>query len=138
VIGDNVNLAARLESANKHYGTTVLVSGSTAEALKSRPVMRRLDLLQVKGKVHPTLVYELLAHHTAESFPKLGAVIAAYEAGLDAYRQRDWAAALGRFGDALELAPDDRPSRIFIDRCRYYRENPPVEDWNGVWIMEEK
>jgi hypothetical protein len=46
--------------------------------------------------------------------------------------------ALRRFGDALELAPSDRPSRIFIDRCRYYRENPPPDDWNGVWIMDEK
>jgi adenylate cyclase len=138
VIGDNVNLAARLESANKHYGTTVLLSASTADALKTRPPMRRLDLLQVKGKLRPTAVYESLAHHTAESFPKLAAVIGAYEAGFDAYQQRDWATALQRFGDALELAPSDRPSRIFIDRCRYYRENPPPEDWNGVWIMEEK
>ena len=101
-------------------------------------MLRRLDLLQVKGKVRPTTVYESLAHHTAESFPKLAAVIAAYEAGFDAYQQRDWAMALQRFGDALELAPSDRPSRIFIDRCRYYRENPPPEEWNGVWIMEEK
>jgi len=138
VIGDNVNLAARLESANKHYGTTVLLSASTVEALKTRPVLRRLDLLQVKGKVRPTAVYESLGHHTSESFPKLSAVVAAYEAGFDAYQQRDWTGALGRFGDALELAPNDRPSRIFIDRCRYYRENPPPEEWNGVWIMEEK
>jgi adenylate cyclase len=138
VIGDNVNLAARLESANKHYGTTLLLSGSTADALKSRPPMRRLDLLQVKGKVRPTVVYESLGHHTPESFPKLSAVITAYEAGIDAYQRRDWVTALRRFGDALELAPSDRPSRIFIDRCRYYRENPPPDDWNGVWIMDEK
>jgi adenylate cyclase len=138
VIGDNVNLAARLESANKHFGTTVLLSGSTAEALKSRPALRRLDLLQVKGKVRPTVVYESLAHHTPETFPKLAAVVAAYEDGIDAYQRRDWDAALSRFGEALELAPQDRPSRIFIDRCRYYRENPPPEEWNGVWIMEEK
>ena len=95
-------------------------------------------LLQVKGKVRPTAVYESLGHHTPESFPKLSAVVAAYEAGFDAYQQRDWTGALGRFGDALELAPNDRPSRIFIDRCRYYRENPPPQEWNGVWIMEEK
>jgi adenylate cyclase len=138
VIGDNVNLAARLESANKHFGTTVLLSGSTAEALKSRPVLRKLDFLQVKGKQRPTVVYESLAHHTSESFPKLPAVIAAYEAGLDAYQRRDWDMALSRFGETLELAPGDRPSQIFTNRCRYYRENPPPEDWNGVWIMDEK
>ncbi len=138
VIGDNVNLAARLESANKHYGTTVLLSGSTADALKTRPPMRRLDLLQVKGKLQPTAVYELLAYHTPESFPKLSAVIAAYESGIDAYQRRDWTMALRRFGEARELAPHDRPSRIFIDRCSYYRDNPPPEEWNGVWIMDEK
>jgi adenylate cyclase len=46
--------------------------------------------------------------------------------------------ALQQFGAALELAPNDRPSRIFVDRCRYYRECPPPENWNGVWIMEDK
>jgi adenylate cyclase len=100
--------------------------------------LRRLDLIQVKGKSQPTLVYESLAYHSAESFPKLPTVIAAYEGGLDLYQHRDWDGALQQFGTALELAPDDRPSRIFIDRCRYYRESPPPENWNGVWIMEEK
>jgi adenylate cyclase len=138
VIGDNVNLAARLEGANKYYGTRVLLAGSTAEALSSRAGLRRLDLIQVKGKSQPTLVYESLAYHSAESFPKLPTVIAAYEGGLDLYQHRDWDGALQQFGTALELAPDDRPSRIFIDRCRYYRESPPPENWNGVWIMEEK
>jgi adenylate cyclase len=68
----------------------------------------------------------------------LPAVIAAYEGGLDLYQRRDWDGALQQFGAALELAPDDRPSRIFVDRCRYYRECPPPENWNGVWIMEDK
>jgi adenylate cyclase len=138
VIGDNVNLAARLESANKHYGTAVLLSGATAESLKSRAVLRRLDLIQVKGKTHPTLVYESLAHHTATTFPKLSQLIAAYEMGLDSYHRRDWQGALSHFGEALELSPKDRPSRILVDRCRYYSVNPPPDDWNGVWIMENK
>jgi adenylate cyclase len=63
VIGDNVNLAARLESANKHFGTTVLLAASTVEALRSRPILRRLDLIQVKGKSRPTLAYESLEHY---------------------------------------------------------------------------
>jgi adenylate cyclase len=138
VIGDNVNLAARLESANKHYGTSVLLSAGTADALKARAVLRRVDLIQVKGKTHPTLVYESLAHHTTETFPKLGRLIAAYEAGFACYQSRDWEGALRRFGEALEIAPTDRPSRILLDRCRYYQASPPPEDWNGVWIMQEK
>ena len=138
MIGDNVKLAARLEGANKYYGTRVLLAGSTAEALSSQAGLRRLDLIQVKGKSQPTLVYESLAYHSVESFPKLPAVIAAYEGGLDLYQRRDWDGALQQFGAALELAPNDRPSRIFVDRCRYYRESPPPENWNGVWIMEDK
>ena len=138
VIGDNVNLAARLEGANKHYGTTVLVAASTVEALRSRPILRRLDLIQVKGKSQPTLAYESMDHYDPERVPRLAAMISAYEAGLECYQRRDWAAAIRRFGDALEAAPSDQPSQIFIDRCRYYSENPPPENWNGIWIMEEK
>jgi adenylate cyclase len=138
VIGDNVNLAARLEGANKHYGTTVLLAASTVEALKSRPLLRRLDLIQVKGKLQPTLAYESLAHYDPERFPGLAALISAYEAGLECYQRRDWATAIGHFGDALEAVPEDQPSRIFIDRCRYYSENPPPENWNGIWIMADK
>ncbi len=138
VIGDTVNLAARLESANKHYGTKVLLSAPTVEALRRPAVLRRLDLIQVKGKSRPTGVFEALGHHTAQSFPHLAEVIRSYEQGLDLYQQRDWDGAIARFAAALELAPNDRPSRIFLDRCRYYRLQPPSRDWTGVWIMEEK
>ena len=138
VIGDNVNLAARLESATKYYGTAVMLAGTTAEALKSRAILRRLDLIVVKGKSRPTWVYESLAHHTAETFPGIARVITAYEAGLDCYQRRDWQGAQGHFGEALDLAPADRPSRIFLDRCRYYETNPPDDEWNGVWIMQQK
>src|SRR3954453_18950171 len=72
VIGDNVNLAARLEGANKYYGTRVLLAASTVDALRSRPLLRRLDLLQVKGKSQPTLAYESFGHHTPQSFPNAG------------------------------------------------------------------
>jgi adenylate cyclase len=137
VIGDNVNLAARLESANKYYGTAVLLAGTTVNALKSPAVLRRLDLIQPRGLSKPSWVYESLGHHV-ETFPKLANVLAAYEAGLDCYWRRDWQDGIGYFADALELAPHDRPSRIFLDRCRYYRANPPADEWNGVWIMEQK
>jgi adenylate cyclase len=138
VIGDTVNLAARLESANKHYGTRVLISGQTVDALTTPAVLRRLDLLQVKGKSRPTAVYESLGHHTNHTFPHMARVVALYEQGFDRYQARDWAGAIGLFGEALELAPHDKPSRVFLDRCRYSARHPPPEEWNGVWIMEEK
>ena len=137
-IGNNVNLAARLESANKYYGTAVLLAAATVDELTSRAVLRRLDLVQAKGISQPTWVYESLGHHTRASFPKLTRVIKAYEAGVDCYQRRDWKGGLGHFGAALGLAPQDRPSRIFYDRCRYYQTSAPDETWDGVWIMQEK
>jgi len=137
-IGNNVNLAARLESANKYYGTAVLLAATTVDELKSPAVLRRLDLIQAKGISQPTWVYESLGHHTRRTFPKLASVIKAYEAGVDCYQRRDWQGSLGHFGTALELAPQDRPSRIFYDRCRYYQASAPDAAWDGVWIMQEK
>jgi adenylate cyclase len=137
-IGNNVNLAARLESANKYYGTAVLLASTTVDELKSSAVLRRLDLIQAKGITQPTWVYESLGHHTRTTFPKLASVIKAYETGVDCYQRRDWNGGLGHFANALELAPQDRPSRIFYDRCRYYQASAPDEAWDGVWIMQEK
>jgi adenylate cyclase len=138
VIGDNVNLAARLEGANKHYGTTVLVAASTVEMLRARPILRQLDLVKVKGKSQPTMAYESLDHYDPERYPKLAGLITAYEAGFGCYQRRDWTTAIQHFGTALDHVPSDKPSQIFIDRCRYYLDNAPPEDWNGVWIMDEK
>ena len=109
-----MNLAARLESANKYYGTVVLLAESTFDALKAPAVLRRLDLIQAKGISQATWVYESLGHHTPATSPRLGALIKAYEAGLDCYQRRDWKGGLTRFGEALELALHDRPSRIFF------------------------
>jgi adenylate cyclase len=137
-IGGNVNLAARLESANKYYGTVVLLAATTVDELRSPAVLRRLDLIQAKGISQPTWVYESLGHHTPLTFPKLAAVVTAYEAGLDCYQRRDWGGGVAHFAEALELAPQDRPSRIFWDRCRYYQTSPPDDRWDGIWIMQEK
>ncbi len=106
-IGANVNLAARLESANKYYGTVVLLAETTADALKSPAVLRRLDLIQVKGISRPTWVYEALGHYTAATFPQLASVINAYEAGLDCYQH-----ATGRAGSAVSARRSNGPRRI--------------------------
>jgi len=137
-IGNNVNLAARLESANKYYGTAILLAGTTVDGLKSPAVLRRLDQIQVKGISQPTWVYESLGHHTSATFPNIPSVVKAYEAGLDCYQRRDWQGGFSRFSEALDLAPNDRPSRIFLNRCSYYQISPPDEAWDGVWIMQEK
>ena len=114
------------------------MSARPVVGLKSPAALRRLDRIQVKGISQTTWVYESLGHHTPATFPRISAVVKAYEAGLDCYQRRDWQGGLSRFGDALDLAPNDRPSRIFLDCCRYYQMNPPDDAWDGVWIMQEK
>ena len=119
VVGSSVNLAARLESANKYYGTSVLLAEATVTSLQTTAVLRWLDLIRVKGISSPTEVYESLGYHTPTTFPGLDETIAAYEAGLERYLRRDWDSAIRYLGNALEAAPQDRPSRIFIDSFRY-------------------
>lgn len=138
VIGDSVNLAARLESATKYYGSKVLVSETTVRELTREFPLRQIDLIRVKGKDKPVWVYESLGFHTPESFPRMDVVLDAYRQGLEAYRRRDWPAALTAFEQAAAANKDERPSRIYIDRCQHYMANPPGADWNGVWTMAEK
>ncbi len=138
VIGDGVNLASRLESACKQYGTHILMSEFTYKRLRGTYRIRELDRVVVIGKTEPVGVYEVLDYHTDASFPHLREVMGLFRDGLDRYRARDWDAATAAFEEALHLNPADKPSRIYIDRCRYLKDNPPAADWSGVWVMESK
>ena len=138
VIGDSVNLAARLESANKFYGTQVLVSEHTVRQLTRDTPLREIDLIRVKGKDEPVAVFEALAFHTAKSFPQRQPMLKAYARGLTLYRRRDWRGAMNHFARALAMRPSDGPSRIHLQRCGEYLESPPPESWSGVWAMAEK
>ena len=117
VIGDRVNLAERLESANKYYGTGVLICRPTAARLKRPVKMRELDLIRVRGMRAPVSIYEVLDHHTSETFPHLDVVIPAFAEGLAHFRQRSWSKAAAYFSEALSAYPGDRPSRLYLDRC---------------------
>ncbi len=136
VIGDSVNLASRLEGANKYYRSKVLLDETTVQALKNGSCLREIDLLRVKGKDRPVAVYESLGY--LEQGPVLAEAMDHFAGGLAAYRASDWERAMQRFAAALELRPDDEPSRMYIERCRHYRETPPPEDWGGVWTLTEK
>ncbi|MDD9902063.1 MAG: PAS domain-containing protein, partial [Rhodospirillaceae bacterium] len=138
VIGDTVNLAARLESATKYYGVPVLASEFTVAGSNGQHQFRELDLIVVKGKTEPVAVYEALGHHNADTFVNMQATLASFEEGLALYRQRDWTASLASFEKALGLRPDDGPSALYRDRCLYYVKNPPPPDWQGVWEMVSK
>jgi adenylate cyclase len=138
VIGDAVNLAARLESANKHYGTSVLLAGATVERFVAPALLRRIDLIRVKGKEEPTEIYELLDHHEDAMRTQLERVAPAFDEGVRCYRARDWTHALAAFAEVLKAYPNDGPSWVYTDRCLFYRDNPPPERWDGVWTMKTK
>jgi len=135
VIGDRVNLAERLESANKYYGTSVLLCQYTATKLKRPALLREIDSIRVRGSTRPFSVFEALNHHDGASFPRRDEVLQAYAEGLRLYRERDWTRAAGSFRTAALANPDDKPSRVFLERCRQYIETPPPESWDGVWAM---
>lgn len=138
VIGDGVNVASRLESANKYYKTNILVSEFTLGELKDAYIVREIDSIQVKGKSLPVGVYEILDFHDAQSFPNLQAAIALYQQGLMCYRQREWQAGIRYFQQVLKLNEQDEPSRLYLERCWYFLETPPDDTWDGVWVMESK
>lgn len=138
VIGDSVNLAARLEGANKHYGTHILVAAETIEHTGEAHRFRELDLIRVKGRQRPGAIFEALDHHTEETFPNGETVLRCFKEGLSLYRSRLWRQAREAFQEALVAHPLDGPSKVYVDRCTYYAERPPAEDWDGVWTFTEK
>jgi len=138
IIGDGVNLASRLESACKQYGTKILISEFTVRKLQGTYRKREIDLVVVKGKTQPVAIYEILAYHTRESFPGLGEVLGLFKDGLGAYRARKWDAAIKLFGECLAINPNDKPSQLYIERAKILKQTPPPDDWAGVWIMESK
>jgi adenylate cyclase len=133
-----VNLASRLEGANKYYGTRILLAESTVRAMTKPCPLREVDLIKVKGKDRPVAVYEALGYHDAETFPGLDEALHHFDAGLGAYRARDWRAAAGHFERVLKLQPDDAVSEMYVKRCLHYRDSPPAEGWDGVWVLTEK
>ncbi len=135
VIGDRVNLAERLESANKFYGTSILLCEFTVGKLRRPALLREIDYIRVRGSSHPLAVFEALNHHTEESFASASEVLQAYAEGLRLYRQRHWTRASDCFRAASQANPLDRPSRVFWERCQSYVKAPPPETWDGVWMV---
>jgi adenylate cyclase len=138
MIGDGVNLASRLEGACKIYGTQIIISEFTKERLKGIYALRELDRIVVKGKTKQVSIYEVLDFHDDESFPNRMSVVDHFTEGLKLYREADFARASHEFERALVANDKDKPSALYIERCRTFMESPPPEDWTGEWIMTEK
>jgi adenylate cyclase len=138
VIGDSVNLASRLEGANKYYGTRILVDEATVRAMKTTTRLREIDLIRVKGKDRPVAVYEVLGYLDGGVLPGLPDLLGRFDDGLSAYRAGDWRAAIAGFERALAIRPADSPSEMYVERCRHYLDEPPAADWDGVWVLKDK
>jgi len=138
VIGDGVNLASRLEGANKFYGTSILVSEKTFKGLKNNYLHREIDLIRVKGKTRPVGIYQILDYHNKNSFPNIKDVLELFQDGLNFYRCRSWEKGIKNFSRILNLNRQDKPSHLYLKRCQYFAEKPPPDDWDSVWDMKSK
>ncbi len=138
LIGDGVNLAARLESACKQYSTKILISDNTFKKLRGTYRIREIDHVVVKGKTEPVSVHEVLDYHDDESFPNLMGAVNYFSDGLSHYRSGNWEKAVDSFSEVLGLNQNDRLSQMYIKRCQLLKENPPEGEWDGVWKMTSK
>jgi adenylate cyclase len=138
-VGDAVNLAARLEPANKTYDTLTMVSQATLAAADAAKVrVRELDYVAVKGKEEPVVVYELLEMAGVGLPEGKEEAIRRYEEGMAQYKRHAWAAAKAHFQAALAAWPDDGPSRLYVERCDANIADPPPPDWDFVVRRQEK
>ena len=137
VMGDAVNLASRLEGANKFYDTLILLGPRTYELAAKDIEAREVDRLRVKGKQEPVVVFELLARKGGLPAERCR-VIELYREGLEAYRRRDFKTAAAQCAAALALDPMDGPSRVYLERAKEYLLAPPPTDWDGVYELKSK
>jgi adenylate cyclase len=133
-----VNLASRLEGANREYGTGVMVSQRTYDLACEEILGRELDRIAVMGRSEPVTTYELLAVRSAEMPPETMQMIGAYEEGKRLYHAREWAKAEQAFRRALAVRPDDRPSLLHLQRIEVFKSTPPPENWDGVFVFKSK
>lgn len=137
VMGDTVNIASRLESLNKQYGTRILIDKLTRQQIGDEFEVREIDRVTVAGKAEPTQIFELFSK-ASDSEPTLREIFGTYEEGLEAYRNREWDLSEEKFSACLHLNPEDTPSLIMRGRVNDFRKNPPAEGWNGVWEFSTK
>jgi len=137
MMGDVVNLAARLEGVNKFYQTFTMIPQSTYELAKDDIDTRQLDVIRVVGKKEPISVYEVLERKNQTSSEKSG-VVEKFLKALKLYEERNFADASKEFEKVLAIDPDDGPSLTYVKRCGVFLETPPEKDWDGVYTFTEK
>ncbi len=138
VIGDSVNIASRLEGANREYHSGIMVSHRTYEMVKDRILGRELDRIGVKGRREPVRVYELLMMKEEGMGESITKFLEYYAEGMSCYFARRWQEAEKAFTAALTILPGDYPTQLHLERIAAYQQTPPPADWNGVFVMKTK
>ncbi|KAG5463820.1 MAG: nucleotide cyclase [Olpidium bornovanus] len=136
-LGDNVNLASRLEGLNKYYGTEIIVSGTVFDNVQEHFVCRTLDSVAVKGKSVPTKVHELIAFRALASELLLQKV-ELYEQAYNLYCEANFLEAKLRFEKFLRLQPDDLPAEKHMSQCEIMLLEPPGAFWRPIVVLEGK
>jgi adenylate cyclase len=135
-MGDNVNLASRLEGLTKAYHVRNIISEFTYQKVAEHYVCRDLDRIRVKGKLRPVGIYELLAFKKDE--PRYADLVTGFNDAMGAYRRKSWDEAVEKFEAVLSKYPEDGPSEIFWQRAQEFRKEAPAPDWDGVYVMKTK
>ncbi|QQO07994.1 CHASE2 domain-containing protein [Breznakiella homolactica] len=137
IMGNAVNLAARLEGVNKQYGTWILASDTTVQDAGPSILTRRLDRVRVVGIHEPVQLHEILElRDDAPDYLREKADL--FHSGLDFFEAKDWSRAEAAFRKVLDHDPDDGPGGIYLNRCIKYQKTPPAKNWDGVFNLNQK
>jgi len=137
MMGDAVNLAARLEGANKYYSTYTMISHYTYDKVKDEVEVRELDTIRVVGKKEPITVYELL--ETRGNLDRMtSSLVSRYNSALELYKNQKFDESKAEFESIVQDYPEDGPSQTYISRCELYNEEPPGDEWDGVFNLTAK
>ena len=136
IMGDAVNLAARLEGVNKQYSTWILASDETIKQTSDRLLVRRLDRVRVVGKSEPVMLYNIV-NILEDSSDEQKKLVTAFHQAMDYFEQREWMKAAQGFYDILSLE-EKGPASLYLKRCKQYLEKAPVDSWDGVFNLTEK
>lgn len=136
VMGDNVNLASRLEGITKEYHVQLIISEATYRHVASQFVCRELDKIRVKGKTLPVNIYELMDVEDNRSLHQ--SLLNEFDGAMQEYRKQNWSRATELFAEVLSNFPDDGPTQVFLARALEFSENAPEGEWDGVYVMKTK
>jgi len=135
IMGDAVNLAARLEHANRFYGTEIIMSEATCRRLGDTFLVRELDLVQVRGRVQPVTIYELISLMPPDGPPSW---LQLFDAGRESYKEGKISEASNRFFEILDLYLDDPATRVFLKRCQKHLDRPQMAESQAAFVLDSK